>query len=362
MHSLTHPIPRARSLRAVVAGLTLAALAFASQAVAAGAGSLDTSFGADGGKDSTPDGVVGLSLGAGSELAQAVAVQKDGRIVFVGSSTSTGKTSNIVIARLNRNGSVDKSFGADGDKDGTPDGVVSLDLGESSDEARAVAIQADGKIVIAGRSKAKSSNLVVARLHANGSLDARFGADRGKDGTPDGVVSVSLGDGDEVVNDVAIDKNGFIVLVGSTSSNGKTSNIVVARLSRTGSLDKTFGADGGKDATPDGVVSLDLGESSDEARAVAIQADGKIVIAGNSKAQSSNLIVVRLNTNGSLDKRFGVDSGKDGTPDGVSQISLGDGDDVAKGLVLQADGRILVVGDRVNGGSSDAFVARLLGQ
>lgn len=76
---------------------------------------------------------------------------------------------------------------------------------------------------------------------------------------------------------MAIDKNGQIVLVGSTSGNGKRSNIVVARWCRNGGLDTSFGADGGKDSTPDGVMSLDLGESSDETRAVVIQADGKIV-------------------------------------------------------------------------------------
>jgi uncharacterized delta-60 repeat protein len=95
---------------------------------------------------------------------------------------------------------------------------------------------------------------------------------------------------------------------------------------------------------------------------VAIQPDGKIVIAGISRAASSNLVVARLRANGSLDKSFGADAGQDGTPDGVVQISLGQGDDVAKALALQANGKIILVGDWVNGASSDAFVARILGR
>ena len=350
----------ARSLRNALAGAALAALAWGSHAATTGPGALDPIFGADGGQDGTPNGVVGLSLGAGHERAEAVAVQKDGKIVVVGSSSSTGKTRNIVIQRLNPNGSLDKSFGADRSQDGTPDGVVSIDMGDSSEEARAVVIQPDGKIVIAGNSTAASSNLIVARLHPNGSLDKSFGADGGQDGTPDGVTAVSLGDGDEFANDLALDKTGHIVIVGTSTSTGKSSNIAVARLKPNGSLDTRFGADGGQDGTPDGVVSLDLGDSSDEGRAVAIQPDGKIVIAGNSKAASSNLIVARLNPNGSLDKSFGVDGGQDGTPDGVTAVSLGDGDEFAHDLALDKTGHIVIVGTSTSTGkSSNIAIARL---
>ena len=159
-----------------------------------------------------------------------------------------------------------------------------------------------------------------------------------------------------------LDKTGHIVIVGTSTSTGKSSNIAIARLKPNGRLDTRFGADGDQDGTPDGVVSLDLGESSDEGRAVVIQPDGKIVIGGNSKATSSNLIVARLHANGSLDKSFGADGGQDGTPDGVVQVSLGQGDDVVKAIALQANGKIILVGDLVNGASSDAFVARILGR
>lgn len=151
-----------------LAGLTLAAVAFASQALAAGPGSLDTTIGASGGKDSTPAGVVVFrwapaanwprswrcrtparlfSSGRSPAVVNGMAIDKNGQIVLVGSTSGNGKRSNIVVARWCRNGGLDTSFGADGGKDSTPDGVMSLDLGESSDETRAVVIQADGKIV-----------------------------------------------------------------------------------------------------------------------------------------------------------------------------------------------------------------------
>jgi hypothetical protein len=68
-----------------------------------------------------------------------------------------------------------------------------------------------------------------------------------------------------------------------------------------------------------------------------------------------------MKSDGSLDKRFGAGE-SDGTPEGVVGLSLGSGDDVAKAVVLQADGNIVVVGDRVNGTSSDIVVVRILGQ
>jgi len=191
-----------------------------------------------------------------------------------------------------------------------------------------------------------------------GRLDAHFG--RANDGTPDGVASFSLGAGNDRGTAVALQKDGKIVVVGHTTSTGKTSNIAVARLTPAGVLDKSFGADGGQDGTPDGVVSLDLGDSSDQAVAVVVQADGKIVLAGNSKAKSSNIVLARLTAAGQLDKTFGADGGKDGTPDGVVSVSLGEGDDVAAGLALQKDGKIVVVGDRVNGDSTDMVVLRVL--
>lgn len=351
----------ARPVMAVATGLMVAALATGCGGNDLLAGSLDKQFGKA--SDGTPDGIVSLSLGSGNDSAKGMAVQADGKVIVAGTSTSTGGSSNIVIERFNSNGTLDTSFGADGNSDGTPDGVVNLDLGTSSDDAKAVAIQADGKIVVAGNSTPTggSSNVVLARLDKNGKLDATFGADGNADGTPDGVVQVSFGNGDDAVDAIAIQLDGKIVVAGDTTSNsGGSQNMMVARVNANGSLDATFGA-GNADGTPDGVVSLSLGAGNDEAKAVAIQADGRIVIAGNTVGSddSSNIAVARLNGDGSLDATFGVGNA-DGTPDGVVAISLSNGDDKAKAVALQADGKILVGGVTVAAdNSSNVAVARL---
>jgi uncharacterized delta-60 repeat protein len=353
----------ARPVMAVATGLMVAALATGCGGNDLLAGSLDTHFGKA--SDGTPDGIVSLSLGNGDDSAKAMAVQADGKIIVAGSSTSTGgSSSNIVIERFNSDGTLDATFGADGNSDGTPDGVVNLDLGTSSDDAKAVAIQADGKIVVAGNSTPTggSSNVVLARLDKNGKLDATFGADGNADGTPDGVVQLSFGNGDDAVDAIAIQQDGKIVVAGDTTSNtgNGSQNMVVVRVNANGSLDATFGA-GNADGTPDGVVSISLGDGNDEAKAVAIQANGKLVIAGNTVGSddSSNIAVARLNSDGSLDATFGAGNA-DGTPDGVVAISLSNGDDKAKAVALQADGKILVGGVTVAAdNSSNVAVARL---
>ena len=350
-----------RPVMAVATGLMVAAFATGCGGNDLLAGSLDKQFGKA--SDGTPDGIVSLSLGNGDDSAKAMVVQADGKIIVAGTSTSTGGSSNIVIERFNSDGTLDSSFGADGNSDGTPDGVVNLDLGTSSDDAKAVAIQADGKIVVAGNSTPTggSSNVVLARLDKNGKLDATFGADGNVDGTPDGVVQVSFGNGDDAVDAIAIQADGKIVVAGDTTSNtGGSQNMVVARVNANGSLDATFGA-GTADGTPDGVVSISLGAGNDEAKAVAIQANGKIVIAGNTVGSddSSNIAVARLNSDGSLDVTFGAGNA-DGTQDGVVAISLSNGDDKAKAVALQADGKILVGGVTVAAdNSSNVAVARL---
>jgi len=324
-------------------------------------GTLDKSFGKS--NDGTPDGMVSFSIGAGNDHGRATLVQADGKILVLGSSTSTGSTgSNIVVQRFNADGTLDTSFGADGGSDGSPDGVVSLDLGAGSDEGRAIALQADGKIVVAGTRTASdnSKNMVVARLKADGKLDTGFGADGGSDGTPDGVVSLSLGADDDLANAVVIQADGKILLAGTTGVEGNT-NAVVARLNTNGSLDSSFGADAGNDGSPDGFVTLSLGSGSEQAVAIALQADGRAVVVGNSTSVgggSSNIVVARLNGDGSLDADFGKSN--DGTPDGVVNVSLGDSDDLASAVAIQANGKILVGGTTTaQDNSKNAAVVRL---
>ena len=340
-------------VRVSLVAMTAALLASCSGGVSTGtAGNLDTSFGV-GNSDGTPDGFVSLSLGDGDDQSESVAVQSDGKIVLLGTSTSGDGSENIILARLNTNGSLDTSFGA-GNSDGTPDGFVSLSLGDGDDSGQSVAVQADGKIVVLGTSTSGdgSENMVVARLNANGSLDTAFGADGSSDGTPDGFVSLSLGDGDDSADALALQSDGKIVVAGTTTSvDAGSTNIVVARLTSSGGLDTAFGAS--SDGTPDGFVNISLGDGDDEAQAVGVQSNGKIVVVGNSNSVgdgSSNIAVARLNADGSLDTSFGTGT-SDGTPDGIVNLSLGDGNDESDTLAIQADGKILV------GGTTTSLVA-----
>lgn len=319
-------------------------------------GSMDSTFGTA--NDGTPDGVVNVSLSDGDDVANALTIQSDGKIVVAGTTSSTSGD-NIAVVRLNTDGSLDTAFGA-GTSDGSPDGVVTLSLGDGSDSAEAIAVQADGRLVVAGNSTATSGNgsknIVVARLNTDGTMDAYFGT--ANDGSPDGVVNVSLSDGNDVAHALAIQSNGKILVAG-TSSNASGNNAALVRLNADGSLDTGFGV-GVSDGTPDGVVGLSLGNGDDESVAIRVQADGKIVVTGNttSTGSSSNVFVARLLADGSLDTGFG--NANDGTPDGFVNLSFGDGNDFARALALQADGKILVAGDRVNGNSSDITLARLL--
>ncbi|MDQ0304173.1 hypothetical protein [Ancylobacter polymorphus] len=314
-------------------------------------GTLDASFGKA--EDGTPDGVVNISLGEGDDFATDVAVQTDGKIVVAGYHQE-GASTNIAVLRLNTDGTLDSSFGKA--NDGTPDGVVNISLGDGNDIANAVGLTADGKVVIAGTTVAKdgTSNIVIGRLNTDGTADAKFGVD-GSDGTPDGFTAVSLGDGNDVGEDLAVAQDGKIVVVGTHGPKGNT-NIAVLRFTADGTLDPSFGK--ANDGTPDGVASFSLGDGSDEANAVALTADGKIVVAGDSvsKDGSTNVILARLNADGSLDEAFGVS--EDGTPNGFVATSLGAGNDYATDVTMDKNGNIIVAGYHQKGSSTNIAVLR----
>lgn len=317
-------------------------------------GTLDATFGADNG-DGTPDGIVSISVGKGKDYGKAVALQSDGKIIVVGDRT-VGNTYDITALRLNKDGSLDGTFGA-GNDDGTPDGIVSISVGKGRDFGNSVAIQQDGKIVIGGdHTVGSTSDLVAIRLNTDGSLDSTFGNNDG-DGTPDGIVSVSLGKGKDYGKSVAIQQDGKIVLAGDHTV-GKTSDISVIRLLTDGNLDNTFGA-GNADGTPDGIVSISLGEGKDYGNSVAIQQDGKIVVGGDHTVKDTrDVTVLRLNTNGSLDTTFGQGNG-DGTPDGIVSLSLGEGKDYGQSLAIQKDGKIVLGGyHTIGSNNADLTVTR----
>jgi len=281
-------------------------------------GSLDTTF--------DTDGKVTTQIGSGSEIANSVVLQSDGKIVAAGSSDN-GSNYDFAIVRYNTDGSLDTTFDTDG--------KVTTPIGSRSDTAYGVVLQSDGKIVAAGYSFNGSDNdFAIVRYNTNGSLDTTFDTD--------GKVTTPIGSRSEIAFSVVLQSDGKIVAAGS-SDNGSNYDFAIVRYNTDGSLDTTFDTDG-KVTTP-------IGSRSDTAYGVVLQSDGKIVAAGYSFNGSDNdFAIVRYNTNGSLDTTFGT-GGKVTTP-------IGSGNEEANSVVLQSDGKIVVAGSSVNGSNYDFAVVR----
>lgn len=277
-------------------------------------GSVDTTFGTG--------GRVTTSIGPSLDAATALALQSDGKIV-AGGFSSNGTNLDFALARYKGNGSLDTGFGTSG--------KVRTDILGSDDAANALALQPDGKIVAAGyASNGSNDDFALVRYTTNGSLDTSFGAGGG--------AITPIGSGDDVATALALQPDGKIVAAGY-SFNGGNENFAVVRYNAAGSPDATFGTNG--------KVTTDI-SGDDRATAVAVQPDGKIVVAGGT---SSDFAVVRYNPNGSLDPSFGAG--------GKTTISFGSGGDLATGIALQPDGKIVVAGRSVQGIADEFAVARL---
>ncbi len=268
-------------------------------------GALDASFEGDG-KKLFSWGPIGR--------AQAVVMAPNGKILVAGFSGPEG--GNVQVARLNANGLLDKTFGVDG--------KATVDFG-GDDFGLAMARQANGRILVAGRSTAAGA--VVARLRANGALDPDF------DG--DGRVTLPGGGSASAVL-VQPDRN--IVVAGNASGSEK---MTVTRLTPNGSLDATFATGG--------TATIDFATLADLAAGAALQPDGKIVVAGYSQG-TEDVAVARLNPNGSPDPTFGV-GGKATVDFGAATFGFA--------VALAPSKRIVVAGQKT--GNDDFAVARLVG-
>ncbi len=285
-------------------------------------------FNANGSLDSTfdGDGKMTQAIGAANDYAYDIAVGSEGEIVVVGSSDVSGNT-DFAVAKFDTHGSLESGFDHDGP------GRLHTNI-SGNDESKQV-IQVDGKLVVVGSSlNGSNSDFAVIRYNADGSLDTTF------DG--DGKLTTAFGETTDTANCLAVQSDGKIVVAGYTANSGSC-DFALARYNADGSLDTTF--DG------DGEVTTIIGPGEDIASSVAIQADGKIVLAGHSgKDRDYDFALVRYHTNGSLDTSFGNE--------GILTTSFGSGADLAKSVVIQSDGKILVAGDAINGSNSDFALIR----
>ncbi|HPV22815.1 MAG TPA: delta-60 repeat domain-containing protein [Casimicrobium sp.] len=261
-----------------------------------------------------------------------------------------GSNKNFCIARLNADGTLDASF--DGPS-GSGNGKFLLPIGTSDDYASAIALQPDGKIVLAGHCfSASNEDFCVARLNADGSLDTSFD---GPSGGGNGKFLFLIGGGTDQATAVALQPDGKIVLAGACT-NGIDNDFCVARLNATGTLDASFD---GPSGSGNGKFLLPIGASGDQATAVALQPDGKIVLAGGCLNGSNyDFCVARLNADGSLDSSF---DGPSGSGNGKFLLPIGTDYDYANAVALQPDGKIVLAGTCGNFIDSYFCVARLNG-
>ncbi|HYC48024.1 MAG TPA: delta-60 repeat domain-containing protein, partial [Burkholderiales bacterium] len=200
------------------------------------------------------------------------------------------------------------------------DGKVTTGVGTAHDVSRSIMLQPDGRIVLAGWSQsAGASRFAAVRYNASGSLDTTF------DG--DGKVTTAIGTVNDAALGVTRQADGKIVLAGYTW-NGTDYDFAAVRYNANGSLDTTFHGDG--------KLTTAIGTDDDVAWAVALQPDGRIVVAGYSLNASNNndVALVRYDANGGLDTTFDGD-GKLTTP-------LSAQEDFGLGIATQTDGKILV--------------------
>ncbi|MEM7256082.1 MAG: LamG-like jellyroll fold domain-containing protein, partial [Pseudomonadota bacterium] len=270
-------------------------------------GSLDTSFSSGG----TLDTDFGLSGVEGIDIA----IQPDGKIVVTGS-FDNGTDRDFLVARLNEDGSTDTSFDADG--------LKTIDILGDDDSTPKVIVQTDGKLVVAGSAVTGSfEHFAFVRLNADGSFDNTFDAD--------GIRSFSIATGLHAIDALASQTDGKLIFVGR--ANGNTNSFTVGRLETDGSLDTTFNGIG--------YVQTNFGTGTGGATDVALQPDGMIVVTGYENAQ---LVLARYTNTGVLDTGFG--SGAGFVTSNLNGVSGGEK------LALQSDGKIVVAGDGTSSSES----------
>ncbi len=271
-------------------------------------GSLDLTFGTSGKSF--------LTITVGYDYVRQIALQADGKIVAVG---GCGEA-NFCLARFDTNGAVDTTFGLNG--------IVITDFAGRSDNAYSLAIQTDGRVVAAGQCRISGVDIFcLARYLTDGTLDNSFGSG--------GKVTTSIAFGG-VARGVAIQSNGNIVAAGDCTK-VLSFGFCAARYLPNGDLDASFGVGG--IVFTDSVQGYVVGLNS--------QTDGKLILIG----YCSSFCLARYLSNGALDVSFG----------GVGYVtpSIVQGDNLASGSVLQADGKIVVAGNCALLGAANSFcVAR----
>ncbi len=263
---------------------------------------------------------------SGMEFGNDLTRQSDGKYLISGYRDS-GSGRDFMVARFNVDGSLDTTFGGGA-------GYVVNTLSVDSDEAQAVRVLSDGKILIAGTVwTGSTSEVAFLRYNSNGTLDTSFGGGTGR--VNSGVA------GNENLSAMEVQTDGKFVITGSIGN-----DFYIARYNSDGSKDSSFGTNG--------LVTTDVSSGADTARSLALQSDGRYIVAGEAfNGSSYDFAVVRYNSNGTLDTTF---NGTGRATVDMSSNSL----DQGYAVRVQSDGKIVVTGFTNANGTADIAVVRLL--
>jgi uncharacterized delta-60 repeat protein len=293
-------------------------------------GTLDTSFGTNG---ST---VANFSIR--DDFAYAMTVQNDGKIVVAGTITDTiNYYNNPSIVRFRADGMLDTTFGNNG--------IATVSGVDIDNELTSIVVQNDGKIVAAGHYSdvfdgSMDFDVLLTRLDANGTLDATFGNN--------GVVKTSINGGIDDSFGIALDNNQNIVVTGFTTLPFTlTYDMVLLKYTPNGSLDPDFGTAG--------IVTFNNADY-DVGADVVVQPDNKIVVGGTSGFGGQgprDFTAWRYLPNGTLDNTFGIN--------GFATAPVGIDFQDVNSMALQADGKIVLAGKSSNGSNIDMAAVRYLG-
>jgi uncharacterized delta-60 repeat protein len=289
----------------------------------------DTKFGivrynADGTPDSSfggGDGKATTNFTPRVDAAWGVAIQTGGEIVVVGDAGLRTGDSKFAVARYLPDGTLDSTFGGDG--------KVMTQFTKRDESVSSVALQGDGKIVVAGAARAdiQDSRIAVARYNPDGTLDSTFSGD--------GKVTAQVSDGRDFANAVTVQPDERIV-VGGLAAPGSWARMAVLRYLSDGTLDSTFSGDG--------KVLTGLTRRHDSVQSLMIDSADNIVAAGiaGSGGSDARFGVVRYTPSGGLDPSF--------SGDGKVTANITGGYDAAWDAVQQSDGKIVLGGIASGGG------------
>ncbi len=267
-------------------------------------GNLDTTF--------SGTGKSFVSFSTGDDYCLNETIQPDGKIILLGYSR-IGSNTHVSMARLLTNGSLDTSFGNSG--------IVNTSIGVKA-QASGVVLLPNGKILLAGYSTtATLFSQTLLRYNTDGTLDTTFNGV--------GYTVTPMGSEHFYGNDVALQTDGKALVCGYAKF-GSGYDITVTRYNTNGTIDTSY--------ANNGTTIFSVGSGDDKSYRCKLQADGKLVVVGNSQVtgQPSEFLLTRFNTNGSVDTDFGIQ--------GASRLSIGDVNDISYRIALTDDKKILVTG------------------